>query len=41
MTPTQAHTLDIVLNSIFWGLWFALFVTAVESLFPVLQGRKK
>jgi hypothetical protein len=41
MTPTQAHLLDFILNSVFWGLWIALFITAVEALFPVLQGRRK
>ena len=41
MTPTQAYYLDFFLNSLFWGLWITMFVTAVDALFPVLQGRRK
>jgi len=41
MTPTQSYYLDLFVNFLFWGLWIAMFVTAVEALFPVLQGRKK
>jgi hypothetical protein len=41
MTQATAETIDILINGAFWGTWLALAVTAIESLFPVLQGRKK
>jgi hypothetical protein len=41
MTAQTAQALDLLINGAFWGTWLALAVTAIESLFPVFQGRGK
>ena len=41
MTPATAETIDLLINGAFWGTWLALAVTAIDSLFPVFQGRGK